>query len=61
MNAKQWAFVYWLIEEAMKESYRRGQTDKIAGKTAPEQELTLSKASKLLIKTNFEKISKPSR
>lgn len=61
MNAKQWAFVYWLIEEAMKESYRRGQADKTAGKTASEQELALNKASKLLIKTNFEKISKPSR
>lgn len=61
MNSKQWAFVYWLIEEAMKESYRRGFPGGLIRLPAPDQELALSKASKLLIKTNFEKVSKPTR
>lgn len=58
MNVKEWNFVYWLIEEAMKEAYRRGQADQAAGKTASDKELTLGKGSRLLIKTNFEKLSK---
>lgn len=61
MNTKQWAFVYWIVEEAMKVAYQRGQDDQKAGKAAPDQGFKLSRADKLLIKTNFEKVSKPTR
>lgn len=58
MNTKEWKFIFWLMEEAMKEAYRRGQADQIAGKTACDKDLAFDRASQMLIKTNFEKLSK---
>ncbi len=58
MNVKEWSFIYWLIEEAMRHAYRLGQADGAAGKSKEDQELTLGKSARLLIRTNFEKITK---
>lgn len=59
MTPKEYEIVYATIEHAMFESYRRGRADQAAGK--PEEEETrfkLSKASRLLVKTNLEKATK---
>lgn len=58
MNAKEWKFIFWLLEEAMRHAYRRGQEDHTAGKSIEDKDLLIDQASRLLIKSRFEKLSK---
>lgn len=47
--------LYVLMEQAAEHAYRLGQQDQIAGKSLKTEDFKLSKANRLVIKTNLIK------
>ena len=58
MTPKELDFMYQLVEETARRLYERGHADGVAQKTPEKEGFTLSKANRLLIKTNLEKLTK---
>lgn len=61
VTPKEFAFWFELIEHTATNFYKRGRRDELQEKDEPEQPFTLSAANKLLIKTNFEKLTRRKR
>lgn len=57
MTPKELEFLYQLLEETSRHIYARGYADGKAGKPEQNEGFTLSRASKLVIKTNLKKFT----
>ncbi|HRO59386.1 MAG TPA: hypothetical protein PKZ27_02940 [Rhodocyclaceae bacterium] len=57
MTPKEFDFWFQLLEETSKQLYERGHADGKAGKPLENEGFTVSKANRLLIKTNLKKLT----
>lgn len=57
MTPKEFDFLFQLVEETARHLYERGYADAKAGKPVEKEGFTLSKANRLLIKTNLKKLT----
>lgn len=57
MTPKEFNFWFQLLEEVSEKMYKLGHADGAAGKDLSDQAFTISKANRLLIKTNLKKLT----
>lgn len=56
MTPREFDFLFGLLERTSEEMYKRGHADAMAGKPLVDQDFTIGKNNRLVIKTNLKKL-----